>query len=120
MKILKLSSKCISAFKHNEIWLSEEYGALYELNNDEKQIIEEFRHNNPECLVYHVIHTSFEFGDCYTILFVSCYEDEWEREKKDIKDGYVFTYVKNVTDDLCSEFGSVYVRPNIGGLIRVS
>ena len=120
MTLLKLSSKCISAFKQGQIWESEGIGALYELNDDEKQIVEQFYYNNPECLVYHVIHNKFEFGECYTILFVSNYEEEWERDKEDIKRGYVFSYVKNVDYDDCSEFGTVYVKPNIGGLIRIS
>lgn len=120
MKMLKLSSKCINAFKHNEIWLSEGYGALYELNVEEKEIIDEFRRNNPDCLVYHVIHNNFDFGNCYTILFVSCYEDEWESEKEDIQNGIIFAYVRNMTVDYCSEFGTVAVKSNIGGLVRVS
>lgn len=120
MVLLKLSSKCINAFKQGKIWLSEGIGALYELNDNEKEIVEKFYYNNPNCLVYHVIHNKFDFGECYTILFVSNYEEEWERDRNDIKQGYVFTYVKNVDYDDCSEFGTVYVKPNIGGLVRIS
>jgi hypothetical protein len=120
MKMLHLSSHCISAFRNGEIWESEGLGALYELNDNEKQIVEEFYNNNPECLVYHMIHNKFEFGECYTMLFISNYEEEWERDKKDIEDGICFTYVKNVDYEECSEFGTIALRPSFGGLIRIS
>ena len=118
MEILKLSKNCINAFKKGEIWESEGFGALYEINDKEKKIVEEFEKNN-NYKVYHLIHNVFEFGECYTILFVSGDIKEWARDKKDLKDGYVFAYVKNVDDDWCSEFGSVVVKPNIGGLVRI-
>lgn len=120
MEMLKMSRQCINAFKRGEIWESEGIGALYECNDKEKKIIEEFRINNPECCVYHMIHNIFEFGECYTILFVSCYEDEWEEEREGMQNGYMFAYVKNVDDEWCSEFGTIGFKSNIGGLIRVS
>lgn len=120
MEILRMSKQCIEAFKKGEIWESEGIGALYECNENEKAIIEEFRRNNPECCVYHMIHNIFEFGECYTILFVSCYDNEWERDREEMKKGYMFTYVKNIDDEWCSEFGTVVIKPNIGGLVRIS
>ena len=120
MKLLKLDNHCINAFKKGELWESEGKGALYELEENEKEIVKDFNDKNPECLVYHLIHNRFEFGECYTILFVSNYEEEWEKDIEDIKQGYVFGYVKNIDDEWCSEFGTVYVRPIYGGLIRMS
>ena len=119
MELLKMSRQCINAFKRGEIWESEGYGALYECNDEEKKIIEKFEkeHNG---LVYHMIHNVFQFGECYTILFVSKYKDEWKDDINDINDGYVLAYVENIDDPICSEFGSVAIKPNIGGLVRLS
>ena len=119
MEMLKLDRHCINAFKRGEIWESEAYGALYELNDNEKKMEEEFEKNNPGCMVYHLIHNVFEFGECYSMLFVGNEVGEWELEKEELREGYVFSYVKNVTDEYCSEFGSIVVRPSFGGLIRI-
>lgn len=119
MEMLKLDRHCINAFKRGEIWESEGYGALYELNDKEKKMVEEFEKNNPGCMVYHLIHNVFEFGECYSMLFVGNEVGEWELEKEELREGYVFSYVKNVTDEYCSEFGSIVVRPSFGGLIRI-
>lgn len=119
MEMLKLDRHCINAFKRGEIWESEGYGTLYELNDKEKKMVEEFEKNNPGCMVYHLIHNVFEFGECYSMLFVGNEVGEWELEKEELREGYVFSYVKNVTDEYCSEFGSIVVRPSFGGLIRI-
>lgn len=119
MKLLKLDNSCIEAFVKGKVWESESYGALYEVNQKEQEIIDNFEKNHPNCLVYHMIHNVFEFGECYSMLYVSPDTDEWQRDKEDIKEGYVFAYVENVDNDWCSEFGSIAVTPSIGGLIRL-
>ena len=120
MKLLKLDNSCIEAFTKGKVWESEGYGALYEVNQKEQELIDNFEENHPNCLVYHMIHNKFEFGECYSMLYVSSDKEEWEQDKEDIKDGYVFAWVENVDLDWCSEFGSIAVKPSIGGLVRVS
>ena len=39
MKMLKLDKSCIKAFKNGEIWESEGFGALYEINEEEQKIV---------------------------------------------------------------------------------
>lgn len=118
MEMLKLDKQCINAFKDGNVWESEGYGALYECNRKEKKIIKKFEQMS-NGLAYHMIHNKFEFGECYTILYVSKYEDEWEQDLEDIKSGYVFTYVENIDDPICSEFGSVAIKSQFGGLVRI-
>lgn len=118
MQMLQLSKQCISAFKQGKVWESEGYGALYEVDDEEQKIINDFEKEN-NALVYHMIHNKFEFGECYSILYVSQYKSEWLDDRNDIKDGYALVYVKNVTDDICSEFGSIAIRPSFGGLVRL-
>ena len=118
MKLLKLSKQCIDAFKDGNVWESEGYGALYECNDKENEIIKQFE-KEYEGLVYHMIHAKYEFGECYTMLYVSKHEDEWSDDIQDIKDGYALAYVKNVDDDTFSEFGSVAIKSQFGGLVRI-
>ena len=119
MKLLKLDNFCIEAFVKGKVWESEGYGALYEVNQKEQELIDNFEKNHPNCLVYHMIHNVFEFGECYSMLYVSGDKEEWEQDKQDIKDGYTFAWVENVDNDWCSEFGSIAVKPSIGGLVRI-
>lgn len=119
MKLLKLDKQCIKAFTKGKVWESEGFGALYEVNEEEQKIINKFEAHHKDCLVYHMIHNKFEFGECYSILYVSPDTDEWQRDKDDIKEGYVFAYVENIDDDFCSEFGSIAIKPQFGGLMRL-
>lgn len=120
MEELHLSKQCINAFKKGKIWESEGIGALYELNDKEKQIVKNFEKNNKGYKVYHMIHNLFEFGEVYSILYVDNYFDEWKYFDSDLKDNITFIYAYNDTDNNCSEFGSIGVKSNIGGLIRTS
>lgn len=119
MTMLHMSRQCINAFKNGKVWESEGYGALYELNPDEQKIVDEFEQKY-NAVVYHMIHNKFEFGECYTILYVSNEKSEWKSDRYDIEDGYAMAYVKNIDAPECSEFGTVAIKPNIGGLVRVS
>lgn len=119
MKMLKLDKHCIEAFTKGKVWESEGFGALYEVNNEEQQIIDQFEKEHKDCLVYHMIHNVLEFGECYSILYVSPDTDEWQQDKEDISEGYVFAYVYNKDDEWCSEFGSIAVKSQFGGLVRI-
>lgn len=121
MKTLELYSPCIKAFKdRDEVQLSEPTGGLYEFHDDVqlneiiKRIEQQFN-----CLIYHVVHSYTQFGELYNCMMVSDYEEEWKMENEDIKDGYVFCWVENVDDDMCSEMGSIVVKGRFGGLVRV-
>ena len=119
MKLLKLDTPCIEAFCAGNVWESEGFGALYQLSDEEQMIVDKFEAQYEDCLVYHMIHNKFEFGECYSILYVSSDKDEWEDDKANIKEGYVFAYVENIDDPWCSEFGSIAVKSQFGGLMRL-
>ena len=119
MKMLKLHSNIIKEFdKDGIVNLSENGGFLYWLNSDQQAIVDEFEAEH-DALVYHVIHNYTEFGELYSILYVSKYEEEWDDDRNDLKDGCAFVYVKNINYDSCSEFGSIGIRPQFGGLVRL-
>lgn len=120
MVMLKLDAPCINAFKKGKVWESEGFGALYELRPEEQQIVDKFESEHKGCKVYHMIHNKFYFGECYSILYVSNDEDEWEHDRNEIKNGYIFSYVANIDNPLCSEFGTIAVQSQFGGLVRIA
>lgn len=124
MKELGLFAPCIKAFKRGEVQLSEPTGGLYEFSSDKELTakVQEFEKEN-NALVYHVIHTPMmldgEAMDMYNFLYVSDYQEEWEMDQNDIKEGYALAYVWNKTIDYFSEFGSIAVKERFGGLVRI-
>lgn len=75
--------------------------------------------------VYHCIHEQTIFGECLDCLYVSSDTDEWEYDRLAIGDEYgeekfPIAYVMNLTDDFCSEFGSIGIKETFGGLIRTA
>lgn len=120
MERLSLSRQCINAFKKGKVWESEGIGALYEINDKEQKIVDEFEKNYEGYKVYHMIHNMTEFGELYSILYVGTDEDEWNMFDEDIVEGITFAYVYNCDEESYSEFGSIGIRKNIGGLIRIS
>lgn len=120
MKTLKLYPNVIKEFeKENIVNMSENGGFLYWLNDEQKEIVSEFEQEY-DALVYHVIHDFTGFGELLTFFYVSDDDEEWEYDRADLKEGCACAYVKNLTDDMCSEFGSVCFRPQFGGLVRTA
>ena len=124
MKEFELFAPCIKAFKRGEVQLSEQTGGLYEFSSDKELTakVQEFEKEN-NALVYHVIHTPVmidgEVMDMYNFLYVSDYQEEYEMDNADIKEGYVLAYVWNKIIDYFSEFGSIAVKGCFGGLVRI-
>ena len=72
------------------------------------------------CTVYAITHEFTEFGECYSMLIVSKYKEDWSRSL--VTEGnnhYAFAYVWNKTDEDCSEFGAVVVKSAFGGITRI-
>lgn len=118
MKLLKLHNNVVKEFdKEGIVNLSENGGFLFWLDSDQQAIVDEFEAEH-DALVYHVIRSFTEFGELYSLLYVSKYEEEWEDDRNDIKNGIALVYVKNMDEDLFSEFGSIGIKPQFGGLVR--
>ena len=120
MRMLNLYPNIIKEFdKEGIVNLSENGGILFWLDSDQQAIVDEFEQKY-NALVYHVIRSFTEFGEMYALLYVSKHEEEWEYDRDDLKHGYALAYVKNVDDDFCSEFGSIGVKQQFGGLVRTA
>jgi hypothetical protein len=123
MKYFGLMNSCINAFKENDVvWQSENGGFLYEVEEDIQEKINEFQAKY-NALVYHVILNYMSFdGDepmkMYSFLYVGNNEEEWEYDSDYAMSGIIYAYVYNETIPEYSELGTIYIRPNTGGLVR--
>jgi hypothetical protein len=120
MKLLKLHQNAIDEFeKEDKLNLSENYGALYWLDEKQQEYVKKFEQKY-NSVVYHVIHNMTEFGELLAFLYVSDSEEEWGYDRDDLKDGYACAYVENLDDSNCSEFGSIGIKSQFGGLVRTA
>ena len=118
MKMLKIYSQAIKEFeKENVINVSEHGGILFWLDDDQQEMVKQFEEKY-NAVVYHVIHNYTEFGELYSLLYVSRHENEWDYDRDDIKHNIALSYVININEESFSEFGSIGIRPQFGGVIR--
>lgn len=120
MKTLDFHPNVINEFEREDlINLSESIGILYWLDDEQKELVKKFeeKHN---AVVYHAIYTNTAFGRMLALLYVSEYEEEWEMDRDDLKEGYPIAYVINLDDEHSSEFGSIGIKSQFGGLIRTA
>ena len=118
MKMLKIYSQAIKEFeKENVINVSEHGGILFWLNDEQQEMVKRFEEKY-NAIVYHVIHNYTEFGELYSLLYVSQHEEEWDYDKDDIKHNIALCYVVNKDEENFTEFGSIGIRPQFGGVIR--
>lgn len=119
MKLLNLHTNVIHEFQDDGIVNCSQFGgALFWLNDDQKKRVAEFEKESGN-LVYHMIRTDYvELGRMLTLLYVSPYMDEWERDRKELAAREPLAYVANLTDEICSEYGHVGIESCCGGLRR--
>lgn len=121
LKELDIYKPYIDGFKEeNNVCYFERYAGYWAYQDEElmkkiKQI--EQRYN---CLVYAVTHEYLEFGECYSLLVIPDYKEDWDYILEKVQNGYyAYAYVWNKTDNDCSEFGTIGVESFGGGLKRV-
>lgn len=119
MKKLELHQNVIKEFEQEGKLNISEKGVLFWLNEEQKKYVHEFEKESDN-LVFHIIHSFTEFGELYTMLYVSKHQEEWERDIEDIDNDICCAYVKNISDDWCSEYGYIGFKKFIGGLVRVA
>ena len=119
LNLLKIFPQAIKEFEQDLILnKSENDGLLFWLNETELKIVKNFE-NKYKALVYHVIHNYTEFGELYSLLYVSQHKEEWIYDKKDINRKNIFVYVYNVDNNSFSEFGNIGIELKNGGLVRL-
>ena len=83
-----------------------------------KAIKEKFE-KDYDCLVYYGVLTTTTIGQFLSLLFVSRYEEEWEDDRRELKEGYPYAYVWNREEEF-GEIGSIQIKMEQGGLVRVA
>ena len=111
-KVLKSENLCVGN-RENRIPI------LYDLDEAEEKLIREWEENSGN-MVYHVIKNRMVFGLCYSLMYVSKHTEEWEMDNEDLETGYPLVYVLNADDDMCSEYGSIGIKPMVGGVLRTA
>lgn len=119
MKMLGIYPPTIKEFEQEDKLNVSRGGFLYWLDDEYKAKVAEFEEKYG-VLVFAVIENNMEFGKLLSILYVSTYQDEWERDRLGLKSGEVFAYVFNLDAEECSEFGYIVVRNRFGGLVRTA
>lgn len=122
MQQLGVDKSCIAAFeKTGKIYCYEDFVAT-EIDPDSalgKKIkwFEETR----QSLVYAVTHSYMLFGECYELLCVSPYSEDWDYivRYSGRNSFWVNVYAWNVDDEDYSEMGSVNIINIDGGLGRI-
>ena len=118
MMKLDIYTQAIKEFeKDNVLNKSESGGILFWLDENEKKMVKEFEEKY-KATIYHLIHNYTEFGELYSLLFVSKYKEDWDYDNDDLNHNICLAYVKNMNEDAFSEFGSIGIKSQFGGLIR--
>lgn len=96
-------------------------GAFYFVGDAEQEKINWIQQQY-NCLVYMVVRAYHrELGQMDAYLIVSDYKEEWEMDRANLEDGYVFAYVDTKDYPDCSELGDIVVERTIaGGLRRIA
>ena len=127
MKKLNMIDDVVNLFnEENRLYYSERVNnqfpaVLYYLDNKEDYVqkVKDFE-DQTGYMVYHVIETRTAFGKILDFLFVSKYEEDWGYELEDYDGKFIaMSMANNLSDPNCSDMGSIYIRPAIGGVERI-
>lgn len=116
LRLLRIHINAIYDYKNKDkLNRSENKGILFWLEDEEKQLVDNFENENTNCKVYHLIKTNtIDFGTVYDLLYVVDDEDFMKQAKADLEDNLVLSH----TITPFPESGLISVRCINGGLIR--
>ena len=93
-------------------------GRYYPVSATMKKEIRDFEREH-DATIYLVVRMFTIYATLDALLFVGKYEEDWEMELEDIKEGYAMAYNINRDCPECSEMGSIVFRTtNDGGIVR--
>ena len=119
MRALKIFPETVTQFKEDGyVSVSEPpFGAFFWAGAEDLKRIENFERKY-NALVYVVIRSYTSLGKMDSYLFVSDYDEEWEMDRKGIKNGEVLAYVYNHDMPDCSEIGGIGIVPTAAAELR--
>lgn len=126
LTMLHVMPEVKSALKQGVVYYSERQNeffnaTLYYVSNNENfvNIMKEFE-KKTNAKVYHMQLTHTSIGDMLSILYVSAYEEEWEQDKEDLKNGLAYVKVVNLDYEPYSDYGMIGVKGSFGGVARTA
>ena len=121
LKQLNIYKPYIDGFeKDNQVCFYENYAGFWVYQEPEVEAKIKALEKEYGCTVYAITHEFTPFGECYSFLIVTAYEEEWDRSVVSEKNKhYAFAYVWNKDDDWCSEFGTIALQSYGGGIKRI-
>lgn len=121
IKQIGMHENVLTEFKTGQINASEAGGILYWANEHETETITKLQEDGN--VVWHIIRGTYILGGtdkCEMICYLLATEEDVE-VLEDMRGEYgVLAYVENVTWPDCSEYGYIYVKPSVGGLVRTA
>lgn len=110
----------LKAYQNGTITMYDGFGGYYV---EDPEILDKIREIEEKYngTIYAVIHSLTEFGELYTFLWSTGYEEDTQYDVEAFGDGQYccMSYVWNKTYEDCSEFGTVVIKSVLGGLVRV-
>ena len=119
MRALNMDESIIRALKNGVVYQVVNWSRPTPLTPEVKKMVREVE-DDKGCLVYGVLINQTEVGNLLSMLCVSKYEEDWEYEEGDGKDGYCMAWVENTTIPEFSEYGTIGVANHFGFVRRVS
>ena len=121
MKELDIYRPYIKGFKDNDdVCYYENFGGYWayqeeKIQNKIKELEEKYGFT-----IYAVTHELTEFGELYSFLYISKYEEDDEYNCKKFSKGYIVpAYVWNLSVEEYSEMGTIVVQSFGGGIRRI-
>lgn len=122
MRKIGFDAKYINDFASNDTvycFDSNNLNEVLPINDFIKKWVKEIEETR-ECLVYAVTHELMFFGECYSFLLVSKYEEDWPLSVRGQNDKYGdLAFVLNVREEWRSESGYVYLVSYKGKISRI-
>ena len=123
IKFLRLENDEKDSFTVDNLIKTNEFNCeLSALTEDQKLTVKQVE-DKYSSLVYHVVEGDYQMMDGFVMkmenyLYVSDSIEEWAMDRDDLKQGYAYCYVKNISVPEFSELGSAGFKPVDGGLLR--
>ena len=94
-----------------KLYISDRY-MIREVQEKETELIKAINEFEKEynAYVYHIIYTKSNFGNLYSMLYVSNNAEEWKADRKDLQNKECYAYVYNKSDEVCSEIGLIGIE----------
>ena len=122
MNKLNIYKPYIEGFvKNNHVCYFDSCGGFWAWQDKELQAKIKEIETKYNCTVYAVTHEYWEYGECYDLLIITDYKEEWKTliEQYSPTQIAAFAYVWNKEYEPDSEFGTILINSLGGGIRRI-